>query len=310
MMPFHPLKTRKDLSKTGGGPLIPAIVSAYRSERFMRGCLADLERQTIASGLEIVVIDSASPQHEGAIVKEFQERYGNIVYIRTDETETMYGAWDRGIKAARGKYVTSANADDRHRVDALEILVRTLEENPEVTLAYADCLVTRTEDETFESARPVRRSEWPDFSVSRLLKDCLVGPQPVWKREVHEEHGYFDDRMVSAGDYEFWLRIARTRKFLHVRQFLGLYLESPTSVERANADLGRREAEEARARYGNDILKAAEEARAAGCPAAKSVSSPFRALIGRLGRPHGRPSRRKPIERTAQERGRPDAKDL
>ena len=227
----------------------------------MRGCLEDLERQTIANRLEIVVIDSASPQNEGAIVKEFQERYGNIVHIRTDERETMYGAWNRGIRAARGKYVTSANADDRHRVDALEILVRTLEENPDVTLVYADCLVTQTENETFESAHPVRRFEWPDFDASALLKDCFVGPQPVWRREVHEEHGYFDDGMVAAGDYEFWLRIARNRKFLHVRQCLGLYLESPTGVERANEGQGRQEAEEARARYAVDILAAAKKTK-------------------------------------------------
>jgi glycosyltransferase involved in cell wall biosynthesis len=227
----------------------------------MRGCLEDLERQTIAKELEIIVIDSASPQNEGAIVKEFQERYGNIVYIRTEERETMYGAWNRGIRAARGQYVTSANTDDRHRVDALEIMARALDENPDVTLVYADCAVTRTENDTFEAAHPVGRFEWPDFSLSRLLEDCLVGPQPLWRREVHEEHGYFDDRMVSAGDYEFWLRIARNRRFLHLRQCLGLYLESQTGVERRSAEFGRKEAEEARARYSQDILAAARNAK-------------------------------------------------
>jgi hypothetical protein len=246
-----------------GRPLVSAIVSTYKSERFMRGCLEDLERQTIANALEIVVIDSASPQNEGSIVKEFQERYSNIVYIRTEERETMYASWNRGIKAARGQYVTSANTDDRHRSDALQIMVRKLEENPDVTLVYADCMITRNENETFECAHPVRRFQWPDFSASDLLlKDCFVGPQPVWRREVHEEHGLFDDKMVAAGDYEFWLRIARNRKFLRIRQCLGLYLESPTGVERANADRGRKEVEEARVRYAKDILKAPKEAKA------------------------------------------------
>ena len=119
-------------------PLLSAIVSTYNSERFLRGCLEDLERQTIANELEIVVVDSASQEDEGAIVKEFQERYSNLVYIRTQERETLYRAWNRGIKAASGKYVTNANVDDRHRADAMEILVQTLEENPDVTLVYAD----------------------------------------------------------------------------------------------------------------------------------------------------------------------------
>jgi len=248
-------------SKKVGHPLVSAIVSTCNAERFMRGCLEDLEQQTIRRELEIVVVDSASPQNEGAIVKEFQERYGNIVYLRTEERETIYGAWNRGIRAARGKYVTNANTDDRHRADALEVLTHTLEENPDATLAYADCLITRTENDTFECAHPVGRHEWPDFNVHRLLEACCVGPQPVWRREVHEEHGYFDEKMVAAGDYEFWLRIARNRKFLHVRQCLGLYLESQAGVERANAAQSLQEAEEARMRYAKDILATARKAK-------------------------------------------------
>lgn len=246
-------------SKADRRPMVSAIVSTYNAERFMHGCLEDLEQQTIREELEIVVVDSASPQNEGAIVKEFQELYGNIVYIRTRERETVYGAWNRGIRAARGKYVTSANMDDRHRADAFEILARTLEENPDATLAYADSLITRTENDTFECAHPVGRHEWPDFSAHRLLEACCVGPQPVWRREVHDEHGYFDEKMVAAGDYEFWLRIARNRKFLHVRQCLGLYLESQAGVERANEAQCIKEAEEARTRYAKDILATARK---------------------------------------------------
>jgi glycosyltransferase involved in cell wall biosynthesis len=247
------------VSRADGQPLVSAIVSTYNAERFMRGCLEDLEQQTIRKELEIVVVDSASPQNEAAIVKEFQECYGNIVYIRSGERETLYGAWNRGIKAARGKYVTSANTDDRHRADALEVLARTLEENPDATLAYGDSLITRTENDTFECAHPVGRHEWPDFSAHRLLEGCCIGPQPVWRRDVHDEHGYFDEKMVAAGDYEFWLRIARNRKFLHVRQCLGLYLESQAGVERANEAQCIKEAEEARTRYAKDILATAKK---------------------------------------------------
>lgn len=236
-------------------PLVSAIVSAYNSTRFLVGCLEDLERQTIADRLEIIVVDSASPQDERSIVEEFQRRYSNIIYLRSPERETVYGAWNRGIKASRGKYITNANTDDRHRRDALEILARRLEENPDVSLVYGDCLVTRTENETFENAHVVSRFEWLDFNAADLLlKGCFVGPQPMWRREVHDEHGYFEPDFISAGDYEFWLRLARTRKFLHVREMLGLYLESPTSVEHRNREHGIREVHEARRRHGPAIV--------------------------------------------------------
>jgi len=83
--------------------LVTAIVSTYNSEKFIRGCLEDLENQTIADKLEIIVVNSGSKQNEEAIVKEFQQKYDNIKYIKTDKRETIYQAWNHGIKAASGK---------------------------------------------------------------------------------------------------------------------------------------------------------------------------------------------------------------
>jgi glycosyltransferase involved in cell wall biosynthesis/ADP-heptose:LPS heptosyltransferase/predicted O-methyltransferase YrrM/Tfp pilus assembly protein PilF len=236
-------------------PLVTAIVSTYKSERFLRGCLEDLETQTIADQLEIIVVDSHSPQNERAIVEEFQQRYSNIVYLRTQERETVYGAWNRGARAARGRYLTNANTDDRHRHDALEILARTLSDNPGVSLVYADCLITPNENETYVTAHPTGVFHWLDFNAQDLwTKGCFAGPQPMWRREVHAEHGYFDAAMISAGDYEFWLRLAQNRTFLKVHQVLGLYLESPASVEHANREAGAKEVEIARNRYRDCIM--------------------------------------------------------
>jgi len=251
---IYPPEARR-ISKKASAPLVTAIVSTFKSERFMRGCLEDLEAQTIADRLEIIVVDSNSPQNERAIVEEFQKKYSNIVYIRTQERETVYGAWNRGARAARGKYLTNANTDDRHRADALEILARTLDENPDVSLTYGDCLVTSHENEMYDTGNPFGVYRWLDFNAKDLWeKGCFAGPQPMWRREVHEEYGYFDAQMVSAGDYEFWLRLAQTRKFLHVRDTLGLYLKSPTSVEHSNREVGGREVALSRSRYRDCIM--------------------------------------------------------
>ena len=274
--------------KNSATPLVTAIVSTFKSERFLRGCLEDLEAQTIADRLEIIVVDSHSPQNERAIVEEFQKQYANIVYIRTQERETVYGAWNRGARAARGKYLTNANTDDRHRADALEILARTLDENPEVSLAYADSLVTTHENETYETANPTSCYHWLDFSARDLWEQgCFCGPQPLWRREVHQEHGYFDAGMVSAGDYEFWLRLAQNRKFLHVNQTLGLYLKSPTSVEHSNRDVGAKEVKLARDRYRDCIMAG----KPPFCPKLAEPTTMVEIMTGTVGQPAAVPGK-------------------
>ena len=222
--------------------LVSAIVSAYNSESFIRGCLEDLENQTIADRLEIIVVNSSSEQNEDKIIKEFQGKYSNIKYIKTDERETVYAAWNRGIKAATGKYITNANTDDRHRKDALEVMANILEKQPEMALVYADVIITETENETFENCTPVGYFNWMDWKREDLLnKGCFMGPQPMWRRDVHDEYGYFDDSFVTSGDYEFWLRISQTNTFLHLPIRLGLYLRSSGSIEHLNREKQREE---------------------------------------------------------------------
>jgi hypothetical protein len=126
----------------GSHPLISVLVSTYKSERFMRGCLEDLVAQTVADQIEIIVVDTGSPENERAIVEEFQGRYPGIKYLRTEQRETIHAALNRGIAVARGKYITNACTDDRHRPDALEQMARILEYNPQVDLVYGDSYVT------------------------------------------------------------------------------------------------------------------------------------------------------------------------
>ncbi len=230
--------------------LVSAIVSTYNSERYIRGCIEDLERQTIADRLEIIVIDSGSSEQEGEIVRELQKVYNNIRYIRTESRETVYAAWNRAINAAQGRYLANANTDDRHRADAFERMVAVLNENPSIDLVYADALITTTPNETFEQCTPTGTFNWLEPDRNALLyRGCYVGPQPLWRRSLHDVYGLFDPSYITSGDYEFWLRVSQTAHFHHIAEPLGLYLSSPTSIEHVNEDGKGRENARLLSRY-------------------------------------------------------------
>ena len=216
--------------------VITAIVSTYNSERFIRGCLEDLENQTIADRLEIVVVNSGSQQNEEMIIKEFQKRYSNIKYIRTENRETVYQAWNRGIRAASGSYITNANTDDRHRPDAFEIMARALEENPTVGAVYADNLISDKENETFENNSAKQYFKRPNFSLRQMLLFSFFGPQPMWRRSIHRKIGYFDENLSVAADYDFFIRLSREFGALHIGKNLGLYTRRSLSIENSNRE--------------------------------------------------------------------------
>ncbi len=232
----------KDACQDDGGILVSALVSTYNAENFIQGCLEDLLCQTMADQLEIIVIDSGSHQDEAGIVKRYRQRHANIRYLRTEQRETVYQAWNRALKLARGKYVTSANTDDRHRRDAFEQMVTVLEDKQNLALVYADVVVTDRPCSGFDDCRPTGFLRWHDWDRRLLLsRGCFIGPQPMWRRKVHEFFGLFDTSFKVAADYELWLRISQVFDFYHLSRPLGVYLKRPDSIEHANADLKKQE---------------------------------------------------------------------
>ena len=229
-------------------PRITAIVSTYASERFLRGCLDDLVAQTVFPQMEVIVVDACSPQNERGIVEEFQRRHPNLRYERTVERIPLYAAWNHAIRMARGKYLTNANTDDRHAPHALEYLARALDEHPEAGVAYASMAITEMENGTLGAAPVKGYFRARKFERRRLFFDCLPGPQPMWRRSLHDRFGFFDESFRSGGDHEFWLRISGEVKFVHLSEVLGLFLDSPQSISH-NAEINSREAELARDRH-------------------------------------------------------------
>ncbi len=232
--------------------LVSAIVSTYNSEKFIAGCLQGLVEQTLyqKGQLEIIVIDANSPQNEKAIVEDFQKKHAHIRYLRTATRETVYEAWNRGVKMARGVYLTNANTDDRLRSDAIEKLAGLMEENPDKVLAYGNSLVTTVANETFanNSSDGSQDLIWPDFDRRTMHSWCYIGPHPVWRKSLHDDIGYFDTSLKSAADWEFWLRAALKYDFIHLNEFIGLYYLSDETVSR-RGDTPIIEAQMVRQRY-------------------------------------------------------------
>lgn len=244
--------TRSANSDPDNPILASAIVSTYNAEQFIEGCLKSLINQTLykKNQLEIIVIDSNSPQNERVIIEKFQSRYKHIRYLKTEERETVYQAWNRGIKMAAGKYVTNANTDDRLRADAIETLVNLLENNPDKAVTYGNSLVTNIANETFENNSAKDTLDWPDFDRNTMHSYCYIGPHPVWRKQLHDEFGYFDTSLKAAADWDFWLRIAQKYDFFHLNEYVGLYYLSNDTISQ-KGDLPILEAHYLRKKYKN-----------------------------------------------------------
>jgi glycosyltransferase involved in cell wall biosynthesis/Flp pilus assembly protein TadD len=242
--PATPATSHKDAA-----PLVSVIVSVYAAERFIRACLEDLMAQTIFEQLEILVIDSGSPENERAIVEELQSRHPNIFYHRT-ERETLYAAWNRAIDLARGQFIANANADDAHRPDALERLVEALQAHPEAELAYGDYYTSSVPNDSFANPHIIRHIVHPPYHPATAMMYCLTGCHPLWRRTVFDELGRFDPTFTAPGDYEFLLRFVQAkRRAVHVPQPLSLFYQNPDGLSWKSAAQTKNEGDRILGKY-------------------------------------------------------------
>lgn len=212
---------------------VSALVSLYNSMEYVDACLRDLVEQTLfkRGELEIVVIDSNSPQEERLVVERYQRAYSNITYLRTDERETLYQAWNRGIALAQGELLTNANSDDRHHPDGLDILYRALRAAPQIDLVYADVYESSVPNQCFFDNPRTKRYYYPQYFAPTSLLFYQFGCQPMWRRRVHDVIGGFSNTLKAAGDWEFSIRFARAGlRARHIPMVLGSFLQRDDSI--------------------------------------------------------------------------------
>jgi len=232
----------------GRAPRITAIVSTYKSAEFIGECLDDLLAQTVADQIEIMVIDADSPENEGEIVRQYQARHPNIRYIRTPERIGVYPAWNLAIREARGEYLISCSTNDRLKNTTCEILMAELDKDAETMVVYGDSLVTPLPHQTFDNPVIGGSQFWPPYSFQLLLKECMVGCHPMWRRKVHEELGLFDDSYAAIGDQDMWLRIGEKYPLKHIPVITGLFWATPGSLS-GNSEVSNPEVERVHQTY-------------------------------------------------------------
>ncbi len=197
--------------------LFSVVMPVYKTEKYLEEAILSVVDQDIGfeKNIQLILINDGSPDKSEEICLKYQKMYPkNIKYIY-QENAGVSAARNKGLKAARGKYISFLDSDDKWEKSAFSYAAKFFNDHADQDFDFITCRVKH-----FESKNSFHYMDWKFDKGTRLVdifkepefKIALIGPVIV-KREsiinlsfkegmkIGEDARFINDLLLEKGRY-------------------------------------------------------------------------------------------------------------
>lgn len=198
---FYPMLTIITENTMGQKPFFSIVIPTYNRKDFLKIALASVLKQTF-SDYEVIVIDDGSTDDTKEIIKTLKNK--NLRYFY-QKNQGPAAARNKGIRAARGKFICFLDSDDRFCREKLEVTRQYIKK-------YPNYKVFHTEEIWYRNNRLLSEKKYhkkPTGQVfKQALKLCCISPSTtVIEKKIFSKIGLFDNNLPVCEDYDLFLRL-------------------------------------------------------------------------------------------------------
>lgn len=193
-------------------PVVSIVVPCRNEKNYIEACIHSiLAQESPSGGFEIIVADGISDDGTRGILEKLAKEDPRLQVIDNPGRFAACGR-NAGIRKARGKYIAILDAHAEYAQDYIRTCVELLDEHPEVCCSGGP-IISRGKG-VFGQATAVAMSHPVGVGNARHRFPYYEGYAegacfPMFRREVFDELGLFDESLVRTEDDEFNYRIAR-----------------------------------------------------------------------------------------------------
>lgn len=198
-------------------PKISIITPSYNQGLYLEETIKSVLNQNYPN-LEYIIIDGGSSDNSVEIIKKY-EKY--ISYWCSEPDKGQSHAINKGLKKATGDIFAYLNSDDLYVDRALFTVAEYFVNNLDVDLVYGDVYLIDSKSNLIK-----KRYELDfDFKMGCLIGFGIIIPQPAtfWRKKVTEKIGYFNESNHYTMDQNYWYRVAKEFKIVHIPKFLAKF---------------------------------------------------------------------------------------
>ena len=177
-------------------------MAAKDADSFVGAAVESVLCQTLAD-FELIVIDDASGDATRRVVEGFEDP--RVRLLVNEHTLGLAASLNKGVDAARGRYIARLDADDLAAPVRLAAQTSYLDMTPEV--AIVGCQATMVD----VAGIPVGVLNAPIGRLAirweLLLGSPFIHPSVMWRRASFDTHGLrYNESLTAAQDYDLWSR--------------------------------------------------------------------------------------------------------
>lgn len=188
--------------------LVSVIIPVYNASKTIFNTLESVRCQTFKD-LEIIIVNDGSPDSSAEIVEEYITlNPGLKIKYKKQSNQGVSKARNTGMKMAKGNFIALLDSDDEWLPNKLERQVQILNERPDI-----DFLGTNRNSEHFQRYLNLKFQAITRISARILLyKMFFITPTVLFRSDILNEVGFFDENQSYCEDANFFIKIAIKKK--------------------------------------------------------------------------------------------------
>lgn len=209
---------------------ISFIVSCYNIEKYISECLDSLLRQDLAHfEYEIICVDDCSTDATLSILKEYEQKYNNIIIERHKVNKKLGATRNSGRHIAKGKYVWFVDGDDMVKPNVLKKLLFICENHDLDELLFNHDRVTKDlffidEDTTFMQSEICTGLKYVHRYFPNQLSKLSIVWNHIYKNEFLRVNNFCSPEINMGEDGPFaWQTLLNAEKVMSISDSCYLY---------------------------------------------------------------------------------------
>lgn len=222
-------------------PVVSICCIAYKHEKFIRECLDGFVMQKTNFPFEVIVHDDASPDKTADIIREYEEKYPDIIkpiyQTQNQFSQKIKPLWEYVFPRARGKYMAICEGDDFWcDPGKLQMQYDFMESHPDYSLCMHGKYVLDHFNKYLYSAAFVKNfpENGTDFARRIALGEYLFSTQTMFIRkscfDAKFDEIYRDSRSAPMSDLQIAFHLALSGKIKCIERRMAVYRRAPNSM--------------------------------------------------------------------------------